>query len=217
MGAYVEAGQESREAGVQTRTETIEKMKKLIAETEADAVDLAKSLSEQIASGEVEVVTKGRQIVLRIREKGSFASGSAELADQYIPLLHEVRNVLATKEGDISVQGHTDNIPINTARFRSNWDLSTGRAVSVAHELLAGVVLDEGRMQVSGYAATRSLVDNDSSENRAKNRRVEIIVHQGVSEELQDELKTLKEEAPEEFESLKLDNSVFKLKPHEIF
>src|SRR5690606_18151709 len=133
---------------------------------------------EQIMSGEVEVEARGRKIIIRIREKGSFLSGSAELRPEYRDVMSEVRSVLALKPGSILVQGHSDNVPINTARFRSNWELSAARAVSVAHELMLGGIVSSARFEVSGKADTQPLVPNTTAENRARNRRVEIIIEQ---------------------------------------
>lgn len=214
----VEAGAQDNQAGVQMPVAIAEEIQKLIKETESDAIDLAKALSEQIADGQVEIETQGRKIVLRIRERGSFISGSATLADDYIPLLQEVRNVLATKEGTITVEGHTDNIPIRSSRFRSNWELSTSRAVSVAHELFSGGILKPERFRISGFGDVRPVDTNDTSEGRAKNRRVEIIVHQGLDQDLKEEIEVLKQEDRELYDSLQLDEQVlFDLKPEEIF
>lgn len=214
----IEAGTEGNQAGVQMPQQIVEQIEKLIKETESDAVDLAKALSEEITNGEVEIETKGRQIILRIREKGSFSSGSARLADRYIPLLQEVRNVLATKDGAIAVQGHTDNIPMRSAKFRSNWELSASRAVSVAEQLFAGDVLNPKRFVVSGYGSTRPLDSNDTSDGRAKNRRVEIVINQGLDDDTKKDLRVLKENDPRLYESLNLNESpLFDLKPNEIF
>jgi chemotaxis protein MotB len=214
----VEAGAEDNEAGVQEKVEIAERVEALIQKTKDDAMDLAKGLSEQIAKGEVEIETQGRQIIIRIREKGSFGSGSASLDDNYIPLMQEVRDVLATKEGSISVQGHTDNIPISTERFRSNWELSTSRAVSVAQELLSDSVINPRRLEVSGFADTQPLDTNETSLGRAKNRRVEIVIQQGLDKELEDDLQVLKEEDPEYYESLELEDApAFDLNSGEIF
>lgn len=214
----VEQGAEDKEAGAQQQIETLKEVERLIRQTEQDAMELAKSLSSQIATGEVEVETKGRQIVVRIREKGSFRSGSADLSPQYVPLLREVRNVLSTKVGTISVRGHTDNIPINTPRFRSNWELSTARAVSVAEELFRDGLLNPGRFEVSGYAATRPVDTNDTSEGRAKNRRVEIVVNQGLDDTLQKNLEVLKEADPQLYDDLQLNEpDAFELRRDEIF
>lgn len=212
----VEAGDEALDAGQPNKI--AEKIEELIKETEEDAIDLAKSLQTQIAAGEVEIETQGRKIIIRIREKGSFISGSARLDDNYIPVLQEVRNVLATKEGSVSIQGHTDNIPIHTARFRSNWELSSGRAVSVAHELLSGGILDPERLTVSGFAATRPLVGNDDAASRAVNRRVEIVVQQGFDQQTRNDIEDLKNDAPDVFKSLDLGPlPSFNLEPDEVF
>jgi chemotaxis protein MotB len=214
----VESGVPEQEAGVQREVEVSEAVQKLIEQTREDARDVAQALSEQIAKGEVEVETKGRSIIVRIREQGSFHSGSAELAPQYVSVFREVRNILATKDGRISVEGHTDNIPIRTTRFRSNWDLSSARAVSVAHELLHGNVLSPQRVEVSGFAETQPLASNDSAEGRAMNRRVEIIVRQGWTQQVQNQLDTLRQEAPQLYEQLELeDQPLFRLDSNDLF
>jgi chemotaxis protein MotB len=216
----VEAGAVDQQAGVQREMEVSEAVRQLIEETKADARDVAKALSEQIAKGEVEVETRGRQIIVRIREQGSFPSGSAELAPQYVEVFRDVRNILATKNGKVSVEGHTDDIPISTARFRSNWDLSSARAVSVAHELLQNGGMSPQRIEVSGFAETRPLASNETADGRATNRRVEIIVRQGWTQQVKNELQTLKEESPALYEELEQDiedQPLFRLDTHEIF
>ncbi|MEE8059872.1 MAG: flagellar motor protein MotB [Pseudomonadales bacterium] len=207
----VEAGDEDKddsdkEDEAKEKVEVIEQIEQLIKETQQDAAELAKALNVQIVKGEVEIETRGRQIIVRIKEKGSFASGSANLSSEYGPLLQEVRDVLATKEGTISIQGHTDDRPIKTSRFRSNWELSTSRAVSVAHALFEGGVLNPNRVQVSGFAETRPLASNESSEGRAKNRRVELVIQQGLGgEQIKQGLRELKREDPELYRSLELE------------
>ena len=95
--------------------------------------------------------------------------------------------LIVSNDGEVTVAGHTDNVPISTKRFRSNWDLSTARAVSVAHELLENAPLDETRFVVIGHADTRPLAPNDTAENRARNRRVDISIVRGGSIEVQDD------------------------------
>ncbi len=210
----LELGDPEHESGARDRL--VSELQALIEETERDAMDLARALAPQIARGDVEIETRGRQIVIRIPERGSFASGSADLAAEYVRVLREVRDVLITKDGDIEVQGHTDNIPISTARFRSNWDLSASRAASVAHELLAGDVLDPRRLQVVGFADVLPLASNDTVEGRARNRRVEVVIRQGLDEDMRDSLQTLKQSDPETFRSLETEYR-FELRPGEIF
>lgn len=198
------------------RAQLVNELQQMIQSTQRDAADLARALQQQIAQGDVEVETRGRQIIIRIRERGSFASGSARLANEYIDVLRQVRDVLVTKPGAIQIQGHTDNLPINTSRFRSNWELSAARAASVAHEILSGNVLDPLRVRVTGFADTRPLADNATSEGRAQNRRVEVVIRQGLDENLKEDLSTLKQRDPEAFKSLESQYQ-FELKPSEIF
>lgn len=215
----IEQGEEGYDAGAKIRVKAI--LEDLISKTEQDAYDLAGALSAQIAAGQVEVETRGRLIIIRIREKGSFISGSSELAPSYREALGEVKGVLALKRGRIEVQGHTDDIPINTARFRSNWELSSARAVSVAHELMKGGEVSQRRFEVSGFADTQPLVPNTSQENRVINRRVEILIKQGLEDELEeDDIRLLKENQEGQDILRELDIApeyLFDLEPEEIF
>lgn len=149
------------------------------SKAEADAEKLREALREEIRDGMIQVEAKGATIVIRIREKGSFPSGLAEFSPTFVPVLSKLEKTLAEIEGRIVVAGHTDNIPIRTARFRSNWDLSAARAVTVVHRLTEQNGLDEGRFLIEGHADTEPLVANDSAANRALNRRVELTIMQG--------------------------------------
>lgn len=126
-------------------------------------------------------VTEGQQgITLRIDDNLLFDSGQAILTGQGREVLSRLREVLATFEGDISVEGHTDNIPIANARFPSNWELSSGRAIAVLR-YLSELGLSAERLRAVGYAETRPLDDNETPEGRAANRRVELLLHQDVA------------------------------------
>ena len=213
----VEQGDVDSEAGVKARIKT--RLEELIRETEQDAVSLANSLSEQIENGEVEVETQGRKIIIRIREKGSFGSGSAELTGNYRDVMDEIQEVLIDKPGKIQVQGHTDNIPIATARFRSNWELSASRAVSVAQELMRDNLINPRRFEVAGFADTMPLAPNDTNENRIRNRRVEIVIRQGINDKLEpEELNLLRDSGQDIMRDLDLDPEyLFNLGPGEVF
>ncbi|MBL4761825.1 MAG: type VI secretion system protein TssL [Methylophaga sp.] len=134
------------------------------------------ALEGEIAEGLIDVESQLSRIVIRIREKGSFQSGDARLNRGFVPILQKINDVLSKTDGQIAVAGHTDDIPINTPRYRSNWELSTSRATSVIHVLLQSGEMSRERFVIEGYADTQPLVPNDSTQNRAKNRRVEIIV-----------------------------------------
>lgn len=213
----IEQGDIDAEAGVKARIK--QRLEELINETEQDAISLANALHDEIAAGEIEVETRGRKIIIRIREKGSFKSGSAELAESFQDVVAEIQEVLIEKPGKIQVQGHTDNIPISTPRFRSNWELSASRAVSVAHELMKGDLINPRRFEVAGFADTMPLVPNDSNENRIRNRRVEIVITQGLDNSLDpDDLELLKNDGQDIMRDLDLDPEyLFNLDPSEVF
>lgn len=196
-----------------------ERLQELIKDTQQDARDLAHKLQQQITSGQIEIETRGRQIIIRIREKGSFKLGSADLAEEYHDVMDEIGAVLTIRPGRIQVHGHTDNLPIRSGRFRSNWDLSAMRASSVAHELMRDGKITENRFEVTGFADTRPLVPNDGEANRARNRRVEIVIMQDLESALdQNEVELLKTEGEDIMRSLDLDPKyLFDLKPGEIF
>ncbi|MEH6358284.1 MAG: flagellar motor protein MotB [Pseudomonadales bacterium] len=199
-----------------TKDLIVAKLKKLINETEDDARALAKALKKEISTGKVDVETRGRRIIIRVREQGSFLSGSAELRRQFVPVMASVRGVLKNVNGNISVEGHTDSVPIATHVFRSNWDLSSARALSVAHELFKGGVLDTNRFMVTGFAAAKPLVKNDTVANRARNRRVEIVVQQALDKGDNEDVKRLQQLDPNYFKEINLDPN-FVLSPDEIF
>jgi chemotaxis protein MotB len=214
----VEAGDVSQEAGVKLRIK--QQLEELIHQTKEDAKQLADALETEILAGEIEIETEGRKIIIRIREKGSFKSGSHELADDYFDVMDEIRGVLTQKPGKIQVQGHTDDIPIKRSnRYRSNWELSSSRAVSVAEELMKGGDINRRRFEVSGMADTQPLVDNRTRENRARNRRVEIVIRQGLGEEIsEDDKEVLQEEGRNIMRDLDLEpDYLFNLRPEEVF
>jgi chemotaxis protein MotB len=148
-------------------------------QTEKDAQVLVETLKEEIDEGMIQIETQGASIVIRIREKGSFPSGEARFDPAFTPVLVKLRESMSDVEGMIAVAGHTDDIPIKTHLYRSNWDLSSARAVSVVHALLQDGALDAGRFVVEGHGDAHPLVLNDTPENRAHNRRVEITIRQG--------------------------------------
>ncbi len=148
-------------------------------ELEQQAQKLRELLQREIDEGLVAVETEESKIIIRIQEKGSFPSGSANLNPGFLDVMHKISDAVAKTPGKVVVAGHTDNIPISTARYRSNWELSSARAVTVVHALLQNPNVDSTRVLVEGHADSRPLQANDSSENRATNRRVELILIRG--------------------------------------
>jgi chemotaxis protein MotB len=131
-------------------------------------------LAEEIRKGSVSIETEGNRVIIRIQEKSSFASGSAEVLGQFMPTLAKIARVLTDVPGEIVVAGHTDNIPISSGRFRSNWELSASRAVTVLQAILANADIPAERLRVEGHGDIHPLAPNDTPDGRALNRRVEI-------------------------------------------
>jgi len=141
---------------------------------------VAQQLEKQILDGSVEMESLGQQLTIRIRENGSFSAGSAFLQPQFQPVLRKIGTLLADVPGEIEISGHSDGQHIANELYRSNWDLSSQRAVAVAEAMRTAPGFDESRMSVVGKADTAPIVENaTTSADRAKNRRVEININQG--------------------------------------
>ncbi len=160
--------------------DALDREKKEIEETREHARRLRLALKKEIAEGDVSIETEGMKIIVHIMEKASFDSGYADVRAEFKPVLNKISTLIDNASGDVTVSGHTDNVPIANERFRSNWELSTSRAVSVAHELLGVSPIDEEKVTVTGHADTRPRAGNDSADGRAKNRRVEIMIVRGA-------------------------------------
>lgn len=180
LDVRTQEGQSLKEQSKQGLEELLREQQR---EAEMEAVQFAQALAKEIGDGAIEVETEGSKIIIRVKENGSFDSGSAQLKFDYIPIIEKIRDLLLGISGTVAVEGHSDNIPYSGTRFESNWDLSAARALSVAHELFADPRVEPGRFTVSGKADSRPLVPNDSPENRATNRRVEIVIQKGEDQE----------------------------------
>lgn len=184
-----------------TEKNLIEKIKKQIIEeavsqTKKQADAIKRSLSGEISDGLVTVGTDELKIIIRINDKGSFKSGTAELKVGFKPVMQKITDAVLEAKGTVLVSGHTDDIPISTDWFRSNWELSSSRAVSVAQYMLANK-LNSDRVVVQGHADTQPLVPNNSRANRAKNRRVEIVLEQTPEALYKSEVKKFESEVDE--------------------
>ncbi len=176
-------------------------LQQLQNETERDARILRSLLSGEIADRMVEIETGFRSITVRIRERGSFDSGSAVLNDDFQPVLDQLRAALVEIDGQVAIEGHTDDMPISTATIPTNWHLSSLRALSVAHALVEQTGIASERFQVVGYADSRPVATNDTAQGRAQNRRVEIVIRQGVDEEIVRNLEEIEGVGTSTFES----------------
>lgn len=131
-------------------------------------------LAPEVQRGEVALEQSHGKTIIRILSPGLFASGSDQVVSQYYPLLNKISSALTKVSGRIVVAGHTDNVPIFSARFPSNWDLSKARAQNVAG-MLSGNLQLTAAIVAEGRADSQPLVTNDTPAHKAMNRRVEII------------------------------------------
>ena len=138
--------------------------------------EIREKLTGAIENNSAEVVREGDKIIIRLASEGSFKSGAAELRQGFEGLLTEVGAAIQDVDGLITIEGHTDNLPIGfSMRFKSNWDLSAARSGAVADYLIGQYSFGTGLM-VSGLADTRPLTTNNTPEGRARNRRIEVVI-----------------------------------------
>ena len=191
-----EKGQESRDGNDNTSKDMEENREALeqIARVKKDGELISKALSEEIDNGLIDLEVEEHRIILRIREKGSFTSGSARLIKPFSSITRKISKVFGEFDGIIIVSGHTDNFPIHTDRFRSNWELSASRAVSVIHELSKDKVLRKKRFELAAYAETQQVDTNSTVKGRSKNRRVEIMMDYSKASDVQKLTKVSLEE-----------------------
>jgi chemotaxis protein MotB len=138
--------------------------------------EVTRRLVRELAEHRVEIERDHRGLVISIREAGSFAVGSADLSADAQALLQEIGGVLTGISNQVLIEGHTDDTPIHTARFASNWELSTTRATNVIAFLLDHANVRPDHISASGYGEFHPRVANTSDSNRTRNRRVDLII-----------------------------------------
>jgi chemotaxis protein MotB len=140
--------------------------------------ELAKQLASEIKRGEVGIKEGREGLVVSLREVGFFDSGSADVKLKSEPSVARIAQVLERGQYLIRIEGHTDNIPIHTSRFASNWELSTSRATEMAKLFITRYEFPPERLSAAGFAEFHPVAPNDTVEGRALNRRVDIVVVQ---------------------------------------
>lgn len=151
------------------RVETVEELKEHLTRLFA-----AQVAAGQIPPGSVTMHVTAEGLVISLHEVGFFASGSAEVQAASIPVLSTLAATLPT--GPLRIEGHTDNVPIHTAQFATNWELSTARATAIARLLLEHGSMNPADLSAAGYAEFHPAADNADEAGRAKNRRVDVIL-----------------------------------------
>ena len=139
--------------------------------------DLEKSFQNEMSTGNVDITMQARGLVVTVLDRVLFDSGKAELKSSSMTTLDKVVEILSDKVSDnrVYVEGHTDNEPIKYSNWKSNWELSTQRALEVLHYFIKGKI-DPKRIAAVGYGEYKPIADNASASGREKNRRVEIVI-----------------------------------------
>jgi chemotaxis protein MotB len=138
--------------------------------------ELQQILSNQVAQHTVSIQMGSDGLVISLREAGFFNSGSATPRPETLPTLRQIAASLGRTPYDLRIEGHTDNIPIHTAEFDSNWELSSARATRIARLFLDMHALPADRLSAAGYAEFHPVANNNAPEGRAQNRRVDLVV-----------------------------------------
>ncbi|MGY8773522.1 MULTISPECIES: flagellar motor protein MotB [Spongiibacter] len=173
-----------QEAAIDMRSFAEVPLNEEMAITEEDlAEDLEKvkeHLAVEIQEGLVEVDDDGERVItIRIRETGSFPSGSADMDRDFLPVINKIAVLVEDIGGHVVIAGHTDKLPIYNQRFHSNWELSAARAATVLERIVEVSGRSASYFRLAGHADTRPIDTNDTAEGRARNRRVEVILLRG--------------------------------------
>lgn len=138
--------------------------------------ELAQTLSNQVATHTVSIHMGRDGLVISLREAGFFTTGSATPQPATLDTLRKIAASIGRTPYDLRVEGHTDNIPIHTAEFDSNWELSTARATRIARTFVDMKAIPADRIAAAGYAEFHPVASNNTAEGRAENRRVDLVV-----------------------------------------
>jgi chemotaxis protein MotB len=146
-----------------------------------DAMDalrrtLDAALADAIADRRVEVIQDRRGLVISMPDDAAFPSAGAEITPVARQMIERVAGTLQTLPNAIRIEGHTDDMPISTEKYGSNWELSTARASAVVAHLVTTAGIAPSRLSAAGYGEFHPRVPNTSAEHRARNRRIDIVV-----------------------------------------
>lgn len=172
-GSRYEKAMASIQKGVGGSNEQLKKIESL--EKEANAgTQIEDFIKEKKLSEYAKVETNAQRIKISLSNPILFDSGSAELKSAASDALKEIANLILTMENPIIVEGHTDNVPISSAKYRSNFELSASRAFSVINYFINSGKISPERFSTFGYGEYKPVASNDTDDGRAKNRRIEI-------------------------------------------
>lgn len=139
-------------------------------------------LVKQGAQNKVSLNITRRGLIVSLKEAGFFNSGQAHIKPEAYELINTIAEAMTVYNNPLRVEGHTDNVPISTAQFPSNWELSTARATNGLKYLIKNFDVDPDKISATGYAEFRPITDNSTPDSRAKNRRVDLVMLSGDGE-----------------------------------
>ncbi len=138
--------------------------------------ELEEKVKEENLQNQVNLIMGDRGLMIRFMDKVLFDLGKAEVREDALPILQAVGEAIKAMPNDVLIEGHTDDWPINTPQFPSNWELSTARATAIIHFFIEETGIDPARLSAAGYSYYHPIAPNDKPENKAKNRRVDITI-----------------------------------------
>jgi chemotaxis protein MotB len=160
----------------------VEKTDPKMAELLPSLKVLSEQLKSEIQSGKIQISMEPRGLVVSFKQAALFPSGEDVVSADAIEALGKVAKALAAIPNPVRLEGHTDSVPIKTARFRSNWELSAARSIAIMELLATRFGVARERLSVAGYANVVPIASNDTEEGRAKNRRADVVIlnEQGI-------------------------------------
>jgi chemotaxis protein MotB len=177
-----QVGAQSNEASAPVAIQSSAGAAQMTLLSEADLVGLQQELQSamgaELRNREVEMRSTPEGFVISLKELGFFSSGQAQLLPGAAEKIRRIAAILGRRQLDLRIEGHSDNQPIHTAQFRSNWELSTARAMTVLSLLVDDSGYDPRRLSVAGYGQFHPLADDSTAEGRRMNRRVDLVVQQ---------------------------------------
>lgn len=137
---------------------------------------LSQALEAEVKLGKIEIHLEPRGLVLSLREKTFFPSGEDTIDPQSFDAIDKIGNTIRELPNPVRLEGHTDAVPIHTARFHSNWELSAARSIAMLQLLSTRCGISRDRLAIAGYAETAPVDSNETEDGRAHNRRVDIVI-----------------------------------------
>ena len=137
---------------------------------------VSKFVDEHDLEAVVDIIETDLGVAIQLRDNILFETSKSDLRSESKEILDSISGLISSLNNNIVVEGHTDNRPINTAEFPSNWELSVDRAVNVVRYFVENGKIDPKRLSATGYGEFQPIVDNDTEENMEKNRRVNILI-----------------------------------------